>query len=112
LADRLSEEVDVTVVGACADGSEVVEAAGRLEPDVVCMDFSMPVMNGFEATEAVRAAQLDVRVVLLTAGSTTQLAAATVGADALVAKTGRPDDLLRCLRAIAAGNRKTCPHCL
>jgi len=112
LAERLSEEADLTVVGVCEDGSGVVEAATRLKPDVVCMDVSMPVMDGFEATEAVRTAKLDVRVVLLTGGFTTPLAAATVGADALVPKTGRPTGLLHCLRTIAARDGTTCPYCL
>jgi DNA-binding NarL/FixJ family response regulator len=112
LAETLSEEADLTVVGACVDGSQVVEATTRLKPDVVCMDVSMPMMNGFEATEALRTAKLDVRVVLLTAGTTTPLAAAAVGADALVPKSGRPAHLLSCLRSIAAGEGTSCPYCL
>jgi hypothetical protein len=98
LAERLSEEADLTVVGACVDGSQVVEATTRLKPDVVCMDVSMPMMNGFEATEALR--------------TTTPLAAAAVGADALVPKSGRPAHLLNCLRSIAAGEGSSCPYCL
>ncbi len=111
LAERLSTEDDLTVVGECADGSEVVEAAARLHPDVVCMDLSMPTMDGFTATEAVRAAQLDVRVVVLTGSPTTPVEAAAAGADALVPKSAKPDALLHCVRTVAAGGWG-CPYCL
>src|SRR5215212_2973158 len=111
LAEVLAVEDDVTVVGGCVDGCEVVEATARLHPDVVCMDMSMPVMTGLEATAALRAVEADVRVVMLSAGPATRTAAAAAGADALVPKTARPDALLSCLRALAA-NATDCPHCL
>jgi DNA-binding NarL/FixJ family response regulator len=111
LAERLSDEDDLTVVGTCEDGSHVVEAAERLHPDVVCMDLSMPVMDGLGATQAVRAAQLDLRVVLLTASATTPREAGAAGADALVPKSAGPDALLRCVRTLAAGGTG-CPYCL
>jgi DNA-binding NarL/FixJ family response regulator len=107
----LSDEDDLMVVGECADGSQVVDAAARLHPDVVCMDLSMPVMDGLAATEAVRAARLDVRVVVLTGSPTTPREAVAAGADALVPKSARPDALLRCLRTVAV-NGTGCPYCL
>jgi DNA-binding NarL/FixJ family response regulator len=111
LAEVLDGEEGLTVVGECSDGSEVVEATRRLHPDVVCMDGSMPVMDGLTATEALRAAGADVRIVMLTAGPATGPEAAAAGADALVPKSGRPDGLLRCLRALASGGAE-CPYCL
>jgi DNA-binding NarL/FixJ family response regulator len=41
---------DIEVVGSAADGREALELAGRLQPDVVLMDLSMPGMGGVEAT--------------------------------------------------------------
>jgi DNA-binding NarL/FixJ family response regulator len=111
LADRLSDEHDLTVVGLCEDGSEVVEAVALLHPDVVCMDVSMPVTNGLTATEAVRAAEMDVRIVVLSGSSTTPREAGAAGADALVPKSARPDALLGCVRTLAVGGTG-CPYCL
>ena len=45
----LSSEKRIEVVGRAADGGEAVELARRLEPDVVALDISMPVLDGFEA---------------------------------------------------------------
>jgi DNA-binding NarL/FixJ family response regulator len=111
LAEVLGDEADVTVVGQCEDGSQVVEAAERLDPDVVCMDVSMPVMDGLAATEALRATSSDVPVVLLTAEPTGRPEVAAVGAQALVPKTARLDSLLRCLRPVATGSGG-CPYCV
>src|ERR671910_2645886 len=45
----LSSETRIEVVGRAADGGEAVELARSLEPDVVALDISMPVLDGFEA---------------------------------------------------------------
>jgi DNA-binding NarL/FixJ family response regulator len=111
LTEALESEDGMTVVGECEDGSQVVAAAAQLLPDVVCLDMSMPVMGGLAAAEALRAAQADVRIIVLTAESPERSTVAAVGADALVPKRARPDALLSCLRAVAAG-ASGCPYCL
>ena len=111
LAEMFDGEDDVTVVGQCEDGSQVVEATARLSPDVVCMDMSMPNMNGLAATEALRAARADVRIIMLTGGLAARPAIAAAGADALVPKSARAAALLRCLRTVAGGGTG-CPYCL
>jgi CheY-like chemotaxis protein len=68
----------------------------------------MPAMDGLAATEAVRAARMDVRVVLLTASATTPREAGVAGADAVVPKSARPAALLRTLATSGTG----CPYCL
>jgi DNA-binding NarL/FixJ family response regulator len=112
LAELLSDEDDLVVVGECADGADVVAAAERLQPDVVLMDLSMPGMNGVEATNALRAAHLDSRVVVLTAeDSAARTAVEAAGADALLPKTTRADALLGCLRTVVVGCG-CCRYCL
>jgi DNA-binding NarL/FixJ family response regulator len=112
LSALLSAENDVTVVGECEDGSQVVAAAARLQPDVVLMDLAMPVMDGLAATAALQDARSDARVVVLTAeGPGAAYRAAAAGAHALVPKDAPPDALLHCLRTVV-GNCACCPHCL
>jgi DNA-binding NarL/FixJ family response regulator len=112
LTELLSDEDGLTVVGECEDGSQVVEAAERLHPDVVLMDLSMPVMDGLAATEALRAAQPEPRIVVLTGEGSAALPEVTAaGAHALVPKGIRADALLDCLRTVVVGCG-CCPYCL
>jgi DNA-binding NarL/FixJ family response regulator len=112
LSDILSEEDGLTVVGECEDGSLVVEAVARLRPDVVLMDYSMPVMDGLAATEALRAADLQAMVVVLTAeASVGRPMVAAAGGDALLPKRARAEALLHCLRTVGVGCG-CCPYCL
>jgi CheY-like chemotaxis protein len=62
----LSADERIEVVGRAADGSEAVELARKLEPDLVLMDLSMPGIDGFGATEQIAAALDGVRVLVLT----------------------------------------------
>lgn len=57
---------DVEVVGLAEDGDEAVELASSVHPDVVLMDYSMPRMNGAEATRRIVAAEPHARVLGLT----------------------------------------------
>jgi DNA-binding NarL/FixJ family response regulator len=104
VADLLTDTGDICVVGECADGSEVAEAAARTEPDVVLMDLQMPRMSGLEAARALRVDRPEVRVVLLTgslsAAATREALALRVAA---VVLKGEDADLLPGLIRAAAG---------
>src|SRR5918997_2605172 len=62
----LSLDPELEVVGEASNGEEAVAMARELEPNVVLMDLLMPVMDGIEATKAIRAAMPDVEVIALT----------------------------------------------
>jgi two-component system nitrate/nitrite response regulator NarL len=66
LEAMLSSEARIEVVGRAADGSEAVELARQLEPDVVALDISMPVMDGFEAAAQMERLQNPPAVLILT----------------------------------------------
>jgi DNA-binding NarL/FixJ family response regulator len=69
LEAMLAPEVDIEVVARAADGEEAVKLAAELDPDLVLMDISMPIMDGIEATRAIRRADPDACVLILTGGS-------------------------------------------
>jgi CheY-like chemotaxis protein len=111
LIEMFAGESDVSIVGECENGSQAVEAAARLRPHVVCMDRCMPIMDGLAAAQALRAAEPEVRIILLAGGSGARREIALAGADALVPKEAGRDALLRCLRTVA-GRGTGCPYCL
>jgi DNA-binding NarL/FixJ family response regulator len=62
----LTTDDRIEVVGQASDGKQAVELARKLDPDVVLMDVSMPVLDGFEATREIREESAGVRVLMLT----------------------------------------------
>jgi len=62
----LAADERIEVVGQAGDGSKAVELARTLDPDLVLMDVSMPVLDGFEATREIRASSDEVQVLMLT----------------------------------------------
>jgi DNA-binding NarL/FixJ family response regulator len=64
----LAADHRIEVTGRANDGAQAVELAQSLEPDIVLMDISMPVLDGFEATRRIRQ-QLPGTSVLMLTGS-------------------------------------------
>jgi DNA-binding NarL/FixJ family response regulator len=83
------------VVGSVGDGLAVVEAAGRLRPDVVVLDLHLPTIDGLEACRRIKEAQPVCKVVVITATDDQAIGerAFELGASAFVLKHRVADDL-------------------
>jgi CheY-like chemotaxis protein len=97
IANLLESEFDVVTV---ADGQAAVEAAGTLHPDLVVLDVSMPVLNGFEAAAVIRQLPDAPRIVFCTAYDDPDFAktALALGASALVLKRNMLVELVVAVR--------------
>jgi len=112
LAALLEGTDDVTVVGQAADGAEAVALARQLRPDVVLMDLSMPVLDGVDATRALRADRPDAVVVVLTSFSERARVqdALAAGAVGYLLKDSEPATIVAAVRAAARGEAPLDPR--
>ena len=93
------------VVGEAADGEEAIDAAGRLHPDLILLDLSMPGLDGITALPRLREAAPDCEVVVLTASGMEEnlLAAIRAGAAGYLLKSEPPARIVEFLRGAAKG---------
>lgn len=93
------------VVGEAVDGEEAIEAASRLEPDVILMDLVMPRLGGVAAMRRLREEVPEARVIVLTSFIDDEhlLPAMRAGAAGYLLKNVQPQELARAIRAADAG---------
>ena len=111
----LATEDDIEVVGQAADGHQAVDLAHRHAPDVVLMDVRMPNLDGIEATGRLvgpaATPPAPVRVLMLTTFDLDDhvYAALRNGASGFLLKDTPPEDLVRAIRVVAAGDALLAP---
>ena len=59
--------LECDVVGTVADGSAVLEATGRLRPDVILVDLNLPNVNGLETCRQIKRAYPEAKVIVFSA---------------------------------------------
>ncbi|HWB65655.1 MAG TPA: response regulator transcription factor [Mycobacteriales bacterium] len=115
----LEDEPGVEVVGVAADYDEVLEAARRLQPDVVLMDVKMPPtysMEGIEAAHEIKRERPDVGVVVLSQHDDEEYVWALLknGVEGYgylhKVRVGDAAQLLRALREVATGGSALDPR--
>jgi DNA-binding NarL/FixJ family response regulator len=98
----LENQEDILVVGEASDGSEALESVGKLQPDIVLMDISMPKINGLEATRLIKERFHQVKVLILTQHDNREYIAPALGAGAsgyVLKRSGRRE-MLKALRQV------------
>ena len=105
----LSPECDI--VGQVSDGRALVAAAEKLNPDIIVLDISMPLLNGLEAGRQIKQRARDVRLVFLTMNEDTDLAAEAfrAGASAYLLKRSATSELLTAIHEVMRGHSYIAP---
>jgi DNA-binding NarL/FixJ family response regulator len=109
LQSLLEDEFDL--VGAVGDGEALVEAAVRLNPDVIVVDISMPVMNGFDAVRQLKKQGVTARIIFLTMHADDRLLAEAFrcGGSGYVLKQSAGEELIAGIRQVLAGHKYVTP---
>jgi DNA-binding NarL/FixJ family response regulator len=99
--DLFQSHSDFEICGEAANGVDAIAKAQELKPELIILDLSMPLMNGFEAAKTLRQILPDVPVFLLTAHHTgaTEQAAFDVGIRAVFSKYQGLDPIITQARA-------------
>jgi DNA-binding NarL/FixJ family response regulator len=108
----LESDPDMTVLGEASNGEQAVASTRRLRPDVVLMDIQMPDLDGLQATRRITAdEQLRSRVVILTTFERDEYVFESLqaGASGFLLKNAPPEELLRAVRVVAAGDALLAP---
>jgi DNA-binding NarL/FixJ family response regulator len=108
----LTLDPEFNVVGEAMNGEEAVRLVHELRPDIVLMDLQMPGMDGIAATAAIKAAQPEVEVLVLTSvlQDTAVVGAVRAGATGYLHKDTDGDELRRAVKAAAAGQVQLSPE--
>ena len=108
----LEDEPGIQVVGEASDGNDAVEAAARLHPAVVVMDFALPSMNGAVATRSILKARPETAVLILSMHSepTYVRTCLDAGARGYLLKNALDLELVEAVRRIAAGGQVLDPR--
>lgn len=85
---NILEENGHIVIGEAKDGEEGVKLAGELQPDIITLDITMPVLDGIGALEKIKAQNADAKVIMVTAAGQKEkiVKAVKLGASEFVSK--------------------------
>ena len=103
----IDEQPNMEVVGEANDGIAAWQKTTELQPDIVLMDVSMPLMNGADATRRIRELCPDVKIVALTAHRASAYLSQMLkaGASGYVLKNTAFNELVDAILAVAKGGR-------
>ncbi|HEY7076111.1 MAG TPA: response regulator transcription factor [Solirubrobacteraceae bacterium] len=107
----LEAEADIDVLGEAGTGLEALDAARRLDPDVLLMDVRMPELDGIEATARLVRAGGRARVLMLTTFDLDEYVyrAMKAGASGFLLKDARREQLAAAVRTVAGGEALLAP---
>jgi DNA-binding NarL/FixJ family response regulator len=105
-------EPEFEVVGMVADGRKLLEVAPALKPDVVLVDISMPLLNGFDAGRQLKKMLPNVKLIVLTVNEDYELAVQALRdwASGYLLKNSAVSELARAIATVVSGKQYVTPR--
>lgn len=105
LADLLSLEHDVKIVGEAGNGQEALNYLSSNEVDLIVLDHNMPILNGIETLKKIRELEIAGKVLLFTVSDNSKDVkdALQLGVDGYLLKDMEPEDIISHVRKILRG---------
>jgi DNA-binding NarL/FixJ family response regulator len=100
------------VVGKVTDGRALLEAAPKLNPDLIVVDIGMPLLNGLEAARRLRQSMPAVKLIILTMNEDPEIAAEAVqaGASGYLLKKSAASELFKAIQNVLKGKTYFTPQ--
>jgi DNA-binding NarL/FixJ family response regulator len=108
---RTALQTQYEIAGLAKDGRALVQAAEKLKPDLVIVDISMPLLNGFEAAKQIKKSLPHTRVIFLSQHLNPAYLkqALRLGASGYVLKAGATEELQQAIEAVLRGKTYITP---
>lgn len=105
LKQLIDMEDDLDAIGEASNGKDAVEMARELDPDLILLDLNMQGMDGIETLQAMRAAGVCARIVMLTVSDNDEdvISAISNGADGYLLKDMDPEEIIEKVQQAALG---------
>ena len=105
LVQLLEQTEDIAVVGQAGDGFEALKLTGKLKPDVVVLDYTMPNLGGHSAIEQLRKSYPEIKILVLTVHENVHYAMKALEAQAngFIVKGAAALELIQAIRMVNAG---------
>jgi DNA-binding NarL/FixJ family response regulator len=112
LSSMLGVQPGITVAGSAANGTDAVELARTLVPDLALVDLRMPGMSGVEIIRALRKQCVSLRILVLTSFETDEdiYSAVKAGADGYLLKNSTQQEMMEAIRVVCSHGRYFTPH--
>ena len=111
IADVLSSQEDMEVVGEATDGLDAIQKTKEIVPDVILMDLNMPRCSGLEAIQALQTEMPGIKILVLTVSEMEAdlFASVKFGARGYLLKKAEPSELVQAIRHVAQGGAMVSP---
>lgn len=106
LAITLTHDDDMEVIIEAANGQELLDAVKEKLPDLIIMDYKMPVMDGIEATKTIKTLFPSVKILVISMYEDEEFVSRLMqgGADAYLLKNAEPEVIRRSVRELCSKN--------